>query len=330
MDNGLGRFVISKTPMRITFTGGSTDIPEFYKRYGPGAVVNATVSKYIHVIVSKHFFPDEFRISYSVTENAVKRPEDIRHPIVREGLRMLKIRGGMQIISITDVPSNMGLGSSSAFTVGLLNSLHAWKSHTASAKQLSEEAVTIEREILKEAGGKQDQYAAAYGGMNYMQFNKNGSVTVKPIHMKPDASNELKKHLLMLFIGMARSGPKVESDKIKEIDGHIDAYSRMRDLANETYRSLQAGNIREVGEQLHENWVLKRSLSQSVSSSLIDKAYEKARKAGAIGGKVIGAGGGGFFMFFAPPERHKGIARALNLKPEPFQLERSGSKLLHM
>ncbi|MEM2705885.1 MAG: kinase, partial [Thermoplasmata archaeon] len=181
------RLIITKTPLRITFTGGGTDIPAYYRKYGPGAVVSATINKYIYVTVAKNFYRDEIRVSYSKTENAIKNVDDIQHPTVRESLKLLDIKSGIQIISITEIPSRgTGLGSSSSFLVGLLNALHAWRGEAVPPKQIAEEAVKIEREILKEPGGKQDQYMAAFGGINLMEFFPDENVSVKPTLLKAE------------------------------------------------------------------------------------------------------------------------------------------------
>lgn len=326
------KIVMTKTPLRITFTGGGTDIPQYYQNFGTGASVNSTIDKYIHVIVAKHFYHDIFRISYRATENNVKRIDDIKHPVFREGLRFMGMKGGLQLLSITEVPSQgTGLGSSSSFTVGLLNALHAWKNQTPYPRQLAEEAVFIERTKLKEAGGKQDQYAAAFGGLNYMRFERSGKVDVIPINMKAESKAELQSQLLLLYTGRTRASTPIHVDMAKSIDEHKETYRKMSKIAFKTYRSMEAGDIQEIGAQLHENWLLKSSLSAMITNNPIDKMYEKGIKAGAVGGKLIGAGGGGFMMFLAPPEKHKSIMRALpKLLRMQFKFERSGSKRLYM
>jgi D-glycero-alpha-D-manno-heptose-7-phosphate kinase len=326
------RLIITKTPIRITFTGGGTDIQEYYKRHGPGACIASTIDKYIHVIVAKHFYHNMLRVSYSKTENNISNVEDIRHPVVRECLKLEKIKSGLQIVSITEVPgSGTGLGSSSSFTVGLLNALHAWKNQSAPPRKLAEEAVLIERERLKEAGGLQDQYIASFGGTQFMKFGKNGGVTLLPINMDPEFKTELQDHLLLLFTGKTRKSTPIHTDMAEHMSENLDSYNRMRDIAYETYKSLSEGRLDEIGEQLNENWDLKKSLSKTISNGAIDQMYLKALNSGATGGKLIGAGNGGFLMLFAPPEKHKKIIKELKmLIPMKFKFESGGSKRLYM
>ncbi|MDE1851665.1 MAG: kinase [Candidatus Micrarchaeota archaeon] len=325
------RYVVSKTPLRITFTGGGTDLPQYYRKHGPGAVVSAAINKYIFITVSKHFHKDELRISYSKTENAVKKVEDIEHPTVREALKMLDIKSGIQITSITEIPSQgTGVGSSSTFLVGLLNALHAWLGETASPKQLAEEAVRIERGALKEPGGKQDQYMASYGGIKLMEFNSDDTVSIKPAILDQKQKNELNKYLLMFYTGNQRGSASIHAKQEKEVESHIKEYDRMRDLAYQTYDSLASGKWKDIGQLLNENWNLKKSLSNGISTSEIDGWYEAAMNAGAVGGKIMGAGGGGFFLFFADPSKHKAIQEALpGLQNEPFKFEMEGSKIVY-
>ncbi|MGC8619418.1 MAG: kinase [Thermoplasmata archaeon] len=326
------RLVITKTPLRITFTGGGTDIPAYYRKYGPGAVVSATINKYIYVTVAKNFYKDEIRVSYSKTENAIKDVEDIEHPTVREALKLLNIKSGIQIVSITEIPSRgTGLGSSSSFLVGLLNALHAWKGEAASAKQLAEEAIKIEREILKEPGGKQDQYMAAYGGIQLMEFFPDESVSLKQTLLSYEDRKALNDHLIMLYTGRERDSTKIHEEQSSKADEKLENYNRMRDLAYKTYEKLSLNKWYEIGELLDENWKLKRELSDKISDNEIDRWYERAKKAGAIGGKLMGAGGGGFFLFFVDPEKRENLKNELKeLKEEPFSFEPFGSRILYM
>ncbi|MGB9814743.1 MAG: kinase [Thermoplasmata archaeon] len=326
------RLVITKTPLRITFTGGGTDIPSYYRRYGPGAVVSATINKYIYVTVAKNFYRDEIRVSYSRTENAIKNVEDIQHPTVREALKLLDIRSGIQVISITEIPSRgTGLGSSSSFLVGLLNALHAWRGEAVSPKQLAEEAVKIEREILKEPGGKQDQYMAAYGGINLMEFFPDENVSIRPTLLKLEERNMLNEHLIMLYTGRERDSTKIHMEQMNTVDDHVHNYNKMRDLAYRTHEILAQGRWEDLGYLLDENWNLKKNLSNGISDQQIDQWYEKGKAAGAIGGKLMGAGGGGFLLFFVPPEKRPFLKKALSeLQEEPFRFEPFGSRILYM
>ena len=213
------RIVTTKTPLRITFTGGGTDLPQYYRNYGPGAVVSAAIDRYIYISISRNFRKDEIRVSYSRTENGLKSVDEIQHPTVREAMKLLGIDTGIQIVSITEVPSGgTGLGSSSSFLVGLLNALHTWIGETVSPRQLSEEAVKIERNILGEPGGKQDQYIAAYGGIQYMQFERTEDVLLKRINIKGEMLSELNEQLLMFYTGVERKSVDIHREQSLGID----------------------------------------------------------------------------------------------------------------
>jgi D-glycero-alpha-D-manno-heptose-7-phosphate kinase len=322
------RFITTKTPLRITFAGGGTDIPAYSNEYN-GAVVSATINKYIYVTVARNFYNDEIRLSYSKTENALKNIDDIKHPSVREAMRMLDIRGGVQIISITEIPSHgTGLGSSSSFLVGLLNALHAWIGEAASQKQLAEEAVHIEREVLKEPGGKQDQYMAAWGGIQLMEFNKDGSVAVKPTLLRAADRKKLNENLLLLYTGKERDSTIIHKNQHNEISSHLDAYEEMKKLAYDTYDSFSLNNYSNIGHILDANWKLKKQLAGGITDPVIDDYYSRAMQNGAEGGKLIGAGGGGFMMFYAKPEFHERIKKALpELQEVDFRLEPFGSRI---
>ncbi len=323
--------VTTKTPLRITFTGGGTDLPDYYTKHGPGAVVSAAITSYIYISISKHFYSDELRVSYSVTENAIKNINDIKHPTVREALRLLNIESGIQIVSITEIPSKgTGLGSSSSFLVGLLNALHAWKGEFASSKQLAEEAVYIEREVLKEKGGKQDQYIAAYGGINLMEFMKNGEVSVKPIPLSTKLRKELESNLIMFYTGNERSSSAIHEKQAMEIEKNIDKYNRMREIAYETADVITKGDWSSLGKLFHENWLLKKQLSSAITTDAIDDYYSKALTAGASGGKLIGAGGSGFLLFNTSPGKKPAVASAINLQEHSFEIEPQGSRVIYV
>lgn len=320
--------IMSRTPLRITFVGGGTDIPSFYRNYDSGAVVSASINKYIYVAVNKKF-DSKIRVSYSVTE-IVDSVEEIKHPSVREALKLLNIDGGIEIVSISDIPSRgTGLGSSSTFLVGLLNALHAFKGEPASPKQLAEEAVTIEREILQEAGGKQDQYMAAYGGIQFMEFFPDERVAVKPVIMTEDSRNELQSHLLLFYTNRERSSTDIHKVQANNVESKVDSYRFMRGLSFEMFDSLSKGNVNGVGNLLRKNWEHKKSLAKGISDEMIDTWYSKALESGATGGKMIGAGGGGFLMLFAPEEKHEDIVHKLpDLKQEDFRIEYDGSRII--
>jgi D-glycero-alpha-D-manno-heptose-7-phosphate kinase len=323
------RMIMSRTPLRITFVGGGTDLPEYYRTHGPGAVVSAAIDKYIYVLVNKKF-DHKIRVSYSHTE-IVDQVDQIRHPSVREALKLLGIDGGIEIVSISDIPSQgTGLGSSSTFLVGLLNALHAYKGELASAGQLAQEAVKIEREILKEPGGKQDQYAAAYGGLNMIVFNRDESVEVKPLISNEDTRMKLDSHLLLLYTGKERSSATIHNSQRATVDRKLQNYDSMRELAYDLYRKLSANDYKSTGPVMHQNWILKKDLASGITWDFIDQSYDHAMKMGSTGGKLIGAGGGGFLMFFADPQLHDKIATALNLRKVDFNIQYQGSSIIYV
>ena len=332
MNSGDLRIVTTKTPLRITFTGGGTDLPQYYRNYGPGAVVSAAVDRYIYISVSRNFRKDEIRVSYSKTENGLKSVDEIQHPTVREAMKLLGIDTGIQIVSITEVPSGgTGLGSSSSFLVGLLNALHTWIGETVSPGQLAEEAVKIERNILGEPGGKQDQYIAAYGGIQFMQFEKNEDVRLKRINIKGESLNELNDQLLMFYTGVERKSVDIHKNQSSGIDFNRSSYDRMKEIALITKKNLEDHNFSELGKSLDENWKLKKRLSNKISQDVIDHWYSEALSAGAMGGKLIGAGGGGFLLFLTPIEKQNLVVNALRgLERHRIQVENLGSRVVYL
>lgn len=324
------RMIISRTPLRVTFVGGGTDLPAYYRDYGTGACIAAAINKYIYVNVHKRF-DSSIRIGYSKTE-IVDDPNKIQHPTVRESLKMLGLDGGVEITTMGDIPADgTGMGSSSCFLVGLLNALHAWKGEYATDTELAEEAVKIERDILKEPGGKQDQYIAALGGLQFMEFRKDGEVVTKPIIMSEDSREELHRHLLLFYTGIQRSSSAIHAKQATKIGERADEYGKMAYLAQKMFADLTRNRWETVGRYLQDNWALKKSLGDGISTPAIDKYYSKALAAGAEGGKLLGAGGGGFMLFFAPPERHRAIIKALpELRPEPFDFSYAGSRIIYV
>jgi D-glycero-alpha-D-manno-heptose-7-phosphate kinase len=322
--------IISKTPLRMSFVGGGSDLPVFYREFG-GAVVSTTVDKFIYVTVNKKF-DDQIRVSYSKTEEA-KSVEKIKHPLVRESMKWLGIKGGVEITSIADIPAKgTGLGSSSSFTVGLLNALHAFANRHASADQLAHEACEIEIAHCGEPIGKQDQYAAAFGGFRFIQFNPDDSVSVEPIICQRETVRQLENNLLVFYTGITRSASallKMQQQAVAAEKAKRTTLQKMAGLARQLKVELQKNNLAAFGEIIHENWLLKRSLTREVSNDAIDGWYSRARKAGAVGGKLLGAGSGGFLMFYAPQEKHKAIAHELSeLRRIEFRFEPQGSKII--
>jgi len=322
--------IISRTPLRMSFVGGGSDLPVFYRKFG-GAVVSTAINQFVYITVNRKF-DEKIRVSYSKTEEA-KTVERIKHPLVREGMKMLGIDGGVEITSIADIPARgSGLGSSSSFTVGMLQALHAFSGRHAGAEQLAREACEIEIGRCGEPIGKQDQYAAAYGGLNFIQFNPDESVFVEPIICKRETIEQLQRHTLIFYTGITRSASAIlkhqqaalATEKKKQ-----NVTRKMVELAHDLRRELQHNRAASFGEIIHEGWSLKKSLTAGITSDAIDDWYDLARKAGAIGGKLLGAGTGGFLMFYAPPERHEAIAQALGkLRRMNFAFEPSGSRII--
>ena len=325
--------VVSKTPFRLTFAGGGTDLPQFYREYGPGACVAGAMDKGIYVMVVENFNADEIRVSYRITEDAKHSVDEINHGPIREAMRMLKIPSGVQVITATQMPSRgTGIGSSSSCTVGALNALHVWKGERVGPYQLAREAVQIERGILREPGGIQDQYCAAYGGLNLFQVDRDGIVTVQSLKIDHDELQLLNRHLMIFFTGSERSSAEMHTKQISEIDSHLDDYREMRSLALETAKALEKLDFAEVGHLMDENWELKKRLSNGISNPSIDENYQLAKAKGAFGGKLLGAGGGGFLFFLVPPERQRDVRRCLEgrgLVAKSAQFGISGSTIVH-
>lgn len=328
--SGDKRVVFTRTPFRLTFAGGGTDMPEYYNSYGNGAVVNAAMNKYVYISISQYFYENSIRVHYSKSENDVTNVNEIQHPSIRESLKFLGITKGVQITTFADMPSKgTGIGSSSSFAVGLLNALHAYRGEKASPKALAEEAYHVEREILKEAGGKQDQYIAAFGNLQFMEFKKGGVVETKRVKMRKADLVQLQKHLLLMFTGKERAAHSLEATKALQFGSHVDALKKMANLAHKQYKAFEDGDWQQTGKLLHENWLLKKTLADGVSDPYIDRMYKTAMQNGAEGGKILGAGGGGFFLFFADPDKHDRIVESLpELRIEPFGFEPQGSSLI--
>jgi D-glycero-alpha-D-manno-heptose-7-phosphate kinase len=324
--------IISRTPLRISFAGGGSDLAAFY-RHEPGAVVSMAIDKYIYITVNKKF-DHQIRASYSITE-IVDQLADLKHELIREALTLVGRDRGIEITSISDIPSQgTGLGSSSTYTVGLLNALYAFSGNSAGAARLAREACQIEIERCGAPIGKQDQYIAAYGGLQFIQFNPDETVFVDPVICSPATRQNLQTHLLMLYTGATRQTSSVLREQ--QANTERDAAKRqnlrtMVELAHTLRTELSRDNLAAFGEILHEGWMRKRELASGISNPQIDTWYERGRAAGAVGGKILGAGGGGFLLLCAPPERHAAIIRALpELRPIPVSLEPQGSKIIYI
>ena len=322
--------IISRTPLRVSLFGGGSDIAAHYRSHG-GAVLSTAVNKAVYVTVSQKF-DDAVRVSYSRTEE-VAHASQIEHPLVREALALLDIEGGIEITSVADIPAKgTGLGSSSTFTVGLLNALHAYRGRAASAEQLAREACHVEIERCGEPIGKQDQYAAAFGGFNLIRFNPDDTVEVKKLICEPATLADLQDRLLFFYTGMTRSASALLSELSAGMaQGGKTAQSagRLVEMAEHAYGHLCTGRVSAIGALLDEAWSIKRSMHSGISSPMIDASYAAAIAAGAEGGKLLGAGGGGFLMFLAPPERHPAIRQALaHLRETPMRFAPQGSSII--
>lgn len=305
--------IISKTPLRVSFVGGGTDLPDFYEEHG-GAVVSTAIDKWIHVVVAPRFEGD-LRISYSRTET-VPTASEVEHELVREALRLTGLPRGLDVLTLADVPSQgTGLGSSSAVTVGLLNALYAYQGVFRSPTALAEEACHVEIDVLGKPIGRQDQYASALGGFNFIEFMpRGGGVRVQPIVCPPQTLERLHRSLMLFYTGRQRAASDVLGEQREAIvEGSItETLIGMRDLAHELREVLGRGDVEGVGSLLHRNWELKRSLVAGVSDAQVDRWYGHARDAGASGGKLLGAGAGGFLLIMAAPERQNEVRAALS------------------
>jgi D-glycero-alpha-D-manno-heptose-7-phosphate kinase len=321
--------IISRTPLRVSFVGGGTDLPAFCEEHG-GAVVSTSIDKWIHVIVARRFEGD-VRVSYSQTE-IVADANDVSHELVREAMKTTGIPRGVDVLTLADVPARgTGLGSSSAVTVGLLNALYAFQGVYKSPPELAEEASRIEIDVLGKPIGRQDQYAAAIGGLNLLEFLPNGGgVRIEPVVCSPETIRRLHRSLLLFYTGRQRSADQILEGQGEAIrnGSAVAALHQMRDLAYDLRERLGAGDSDALGELLHSNWELKRSLTGGVSNAEIDDYYEAARSAGARGGKLLGAGAGGFLLVSAPEERHAAVRAALSqLREVPFRFAARGTQI---
>jgi D-glycero-alpha-D-manno-heptose-7-phosphate kinase len=322
--------IVSRTPLRISFVGGGTDLPEFYEEHG-GAVVSTSIDKYIHVVVERRFEGD-IRVSYSKTE-IVPSASALEHELVREGLRVTGMPRGLDIATLADVPSGTGLGSSSTVMVGILSALYAFQGVYRAPLELAEEASVIEIEALGKPIGRQDQYAAAVGGFNLIEFlPRGGGVRVEPLICPPGTLEQVHRSMLLFYTGRQRTAASVLEAQKAAIEGDtgdtVATLARMRDLAYVLRDRLAEGDVAAVGDLLHDNWELKRSLTAGISNPQIDDYYERARAAGATGGKLLGAGSSGFLLVLAAEDRHAAVRRALGeLREVPFRFSARGTHI---
>jgi len=325
--------IISRTPFRVSFVGGGSDLSVYYRR-SPGAVVSTTIDKYMYVTVNKRF-DETVRVSYTKTE-IVDTVDHIQHDLVREAMCLVGLGGGVEITTIADVPAGTGLGSSSSLAVGLLNALYAFTGRFRSAEQLAQEACQIEIDILGKPIGKQDQYAAAYGGLNYIQFNPDETVFVDPISCSKETKAQLQKRLLMFYTSLRGNSSDILVEQCREAASNKvkqKILEQMAELARQMRDALSSNDLSCFGKLLHQNWELKKQMAPGISNSRIDRWYEAARRVGALGGKILGAGGRGFLLLYCREGRQefvRAVMQGLGLREFPFRFEPQGSKIIYV
>lgn len=324
--------IISRAPVRITLGGGGTDLASYYAKHG-GFLIAAAINRYIFIMANKRFY-NSIRLSYSETE-IVDSIDQIKHRIFREALKLFGIESSIELVSIADVPANCGLGTSSAFTVSLLNALHAYQREYVTQRTLAEEACHIEIDILGEPIGKQDQYIAAFGGITCLTFEKDGNVLVEPLRISDEALDQLENNIMLFHTGVERSASAILSEQKKKSERDDPTVTnnlhRIKEIARETKRVLERGDINQFGKLLDDHWQTKKQRSQNISDSFIDECYEYALKNGALGGKIMGAGGGGFFMFYCINSDKAKLSQAMKkmgLQPMRVHFDLEGANIL--
>ncbi|MCJ7692510.1 MAG: hypothetical protein MUO22_03725 [Sedimentisphaerales bacterium] len=322
--------IINRTPFRISFFGGGTDYPSWYLKHG-GCVLSTSIDKYCYITcrVLPPFFEHRLRIVYSKMEQCGHYSE-IKHPAVRETLRFLNIDQSLEIHHDGDLPARSGMGSSSSFTVGLLHALYAHLGIMPSKMRLASESVHVEQNMIKETVGSQDQVCVAYGGLNLIKFSTSGEIDVQPVTLSVERTKELNSHLMLFYTGIRRTASNVAQGYVNNFDDKYELLKKMQKMAVQGLGILKSGSgICEFGQLLHQTWMLKRDLSSDVSNHIVDGLYERALEAGAIGGKITGAGGGGFLLLFVRPSEQKKVREALSEKIHvPFRFESSGSQII--
>jgi D-glycero-alpha-D-manno-heptose-7-phosphate kinase len=321
--------IVSCAPFRVSFAGGGSDIAQFYRRER-GAVLSCAIAKYAFVVVHPFFNASKYHLKYTRTE-LVDRIDEIRHPILREALRMQKIEPGIEVVSVADIPAGTGLGSSSSFSVALLNALYAHRRVFAPKEVLAQEACALEIDCLREPIGKQDQYAAAYGGVNLIEFERHGGVIVQPLLLPTATAAELQSNLMLFFTGSQRDARAVLAQQLTALESDEATFGRLQgmvELAYEMRDLLLAGDLDAFGKALHRGWEMKRGISAMISTSAIDQVYERALLAGALGGKIAGAGGGGFLVLYCPKAAQPRVRKALSdLQSLEFRFDWGGARI---
>jgi len=319
--------IIVQTPLRVSFFGGGTDFPSFFMEEG-GCVLSSAIDKFIFISI-KERFDNKLRIGYTQTE-MVDRVDDIHHELIRESLRTTKILNGVEVTTMGDIPSEgSGLGSSSTVTVGSLHAMYAYRGEIVSAERLAREACAIEIDTLKKPIGIQDQYIAAYGGLRFIEFLPSGEVNVEKINISTDARREMNDNFLLFFTGVGRKASTILTEQKQNIKDRSSELREMKQMAHQARAYVEAENFVELGHLMHQSWESKKRLAGTISNSQINDLYDSARSAGAIGGKIAGAGGGGFLLLYVPYERQNRVREALkNLQELPFRLEADGTKII--
>lgn len=321
--------IVSKTPLRISFVGGGSDLPSFYEKV-PGGVISTTIDKYVYIVVHPSFNENN-RIQYSIFEET-KNVEEIKNTRIRECMKMTGVVKGVEIHSLSEVPTRTGLGGSSSFTIGLLNALYAYKGKLVSAERLAKEACEIEIDVLKEPIGKQDQYIAAYGGLNHIQFFQDGDVFVNPLLLNPGFKKQLVNNLLLFYTGITRSASEILSEQSFNMGQNeiFEKMKRMVTLTEELKKNLNENSVINFGEMLNENWRFKKMMAGRISNAVLDEYYSRSLNLGATGGKILGAGGGGFLLLYCEPEKQEGVRKGLaDLKELHFNFASEGSKIIY-
>ncbi len=320
--------IITQTPLRISFFGGGTDFKDYYRLEKGGAVLSTAIDKCIYVIIKKRF-DDKIYINYSRKE-IIDSVDEIRHDLVREAMRKTGIDKGVEITTLADVPSEgTGLGSSSSVTVGLLNTFYLYQVQSQPAERLARQACKIEIDILRRPIGKQDQYSAAFGNLNLIKFNPDDTVTLQHLSIDEEIKRELEANLILIYTGITRRSSDILSAQKENIKDKISVLNDIRDMVEEGKEYLIKGELDDFGKLLHQGWERKKKLAQGISNPLIEEIYQAARKAGALGGKISGAGGGGFLLLYCPLEQQSRVRKALrNLRELPFHFEEEGTKAI--
>ncbi len=323
--------IISRTPLRISFFGGGTDFPNWYNKYG-GSVLSTTIDKYIFISIRDlpKIFKNKYHLRYKKNET-VNSINKIEHPSIRETIKFLNIENNLDIVYHPDLPGNTGLGSSSAFTVGLIKALIALKNKQISKKELALSALNIEQNLIKENVGSQDQVAAAFGGFNKINFKENGEIYVEPIIISKKNYSKLEESILLFFTGFTRIGPNIQKDVKSKLKMNSSSLFDMQKISDQALKILYKKNfsVKEFGNLLNIQWDLKKSLSTKITNPLIDNLYKKAMKLGSYGGKILGAGGGGFIMFVVDKKNQKNFIKSFPLLNVPFKFENTGSSIIY-